>query len=126
MQRAFSDAFINNRRWSSLKRAIYFKSIRFSQQLSLDKLRIEGKLVKDLEEAMDSGNASQVLVAWSVLYRHLEAKHEGCRVRTKLHAIGQEDINVARWVSHVKAQRDEKTTIVFLTNLVTRSKDGNR
>lgn len=46
---------------------------------------------------MVSGDAFRVLVARSVLYRHLKTKHEECKVRAKLREMGRESINVARW-----------------------------
>lgn len=43
VQRAFTGAIVKNRRWSALKRAIRFESVRFSRELSLNKFKIEKK-----------------------------------------------------------------------------------
>lgn len=60
----------------------------FSKQLTLDGVRIEGRLIKDLDEAIVSGDASRVLVARSVLYQHLKAKHTmGCRIKANLRTV---------------------------------------
>lgn len=59
---------------------------------------------------MVSGDKSRVLVARSDLFKHLKAKHDGCRVRAKVRAMGREGINVVGWASRVDAQRSQKDT----------------
>lgn len=64
-----------------------------------------GSLTKELDGVMESDPASRVMAAREVLYRRLKAKHEICRVRAKLRAVGKKGASVVGWVRHVDSQK---------------------
>lgn len=70
-------------------------SVKYSKPLAIFRNRIEGYLVKKLEAAHRSGPESNVLAARSST-KLFNAKHEGCVVGTRMRAMRNEEIGVAR------------------------------
>lgn len=71
----------------ALKRAIKVEAVRYSRALAISRNRIEIDLVKKLKEGHKSGMASNVPAVRLALYKHFNAKHEGCIIRARRHAL---------------------------------------
>lgn len=73
-------------------------------------------MLKELEEDLRLGSTYQIFTAKESLHRHLKTMHEGCRVRSKVRAMNQESIRVARWTRELESRRCDMPVIRFLTN----------
>lgn len=78
VKRVFFSNVLSNHWWHVHIRAIRLESIRFTKQLRLEKARVKGRLINELEEASRLGFAYQTLAAREALDRQLKSKHEGC------------------------------------------------
>ena len=116
VHRKLTGSVVNNRWWIALKRAFRAVALGFSKEIVLDKSRVEGELVRNLEEALRKGIATDVLAARLVLDQFFNAKHEGCVVRARARALRHEGTKAVRWARVAEAQRGNKATIRSLTD----------
>lgn len=58
------------------------------------------------------------------MYRHLQSKHEECRVRAKLRAVVREGINADEWTHRVDSCRSSKASTNTLRDELKRKIEG--
>ncbi|GAB1601854.1 hypothetical protein Ahia01_000463900, partial [Argonauta hians] len=111
IKQLLTGAIINNRWWHAYKRTIKKKSIEISKQLATDRNKEEEQLVDRLEEAIKKGDAASVLTAEIALDHFFDAKHEGCIVRCKTRALGNEGVKSVSWARVTEVKNGNKSTI---------------
>lgn len=97
-QRALTGSVLNTQLGFAFKRAMRYEVMSFSKQLSQEKDRIEASLIKNKEDALRQGSACQALAARQAIGCHLNAKYEGCRLRAKWRAMGQERCTIHQMI----------------------------